>query len=113
MTSTEAPTVTLAPTDLGMPSGLPSESLSPTTNSTVSAPVCDDDVSLSIEIRTDKFPYETWWKLKLLGGENIFGIDPSTYKKEETNYTVRCDSNIRSDIEYLNMIVELRVCSTF
>jgi len=112
MTSTEAPTVTLAPTDSGMPSGLPSESLSPTTNSTVSAPVCDDDVSLSIEIRTDKFPYETWWKLKLLGGENIFGIDPSTYKKEETNYTVRCDSNIRSDIGYLNMIVELRV-STF
>jgi len=48
--------------------------------------VCDNDLLMSIEIRTDYFPDETWWKFKKIGGDYIDEVDPYTYEKEDTSY---------------------------
>ena len=59
-----------------------------TANATTFGTICDDDLFLKINIRTDYFPEETWWILKMIGGEEIDRLNPSSYQTQLLNYTV-------------------------
>lgn len=69
-------------------SGTANVTASVTANMTGNGTLCDPELFLNIYIRTDYFPEETWWKLKMIGGEEVDHTAPTTYESEFTNYTV-------------------------
>lgn len=67
-------------------SGTAPGSTAGTTNVTAPATRCNDELFLNITIQTDYFPEETWWTLKMIGGEQIGQVFPSGYDAEFTYY---------------------------
>lgn len=79
--STQA-TSTTTPTSTYQPSSTASSALSTTTTIP-----CNLDLKLTISIRTDYFPEETSWKLRMIGGNTIHQVEESYYENIFTQYT--------------------------
>jgi len=93
--SNSTPQPTSRPTTIA-PTEMPTESPTIATNSPTTAPTyltttgttflttfsgtdCIEELRLHIDIRTDYFPEETYWKLREVGGSTIDETDPSDY----------------------------------
>jgi len=55
-------------------------------NATANATLCDEELFLNISIRTDFFPEETSWILKMIGGGELDQVEPSTYQTPFANF---------------------------
>jgi hypothetical protein len=83
---TSSPRPSSSPTATTSPSTSPSAG--PTATPTTVESYCDDELFLKIDILTDNYPEETGWRFKEVGGGAIATVDPLTYDKKLTNYTV-------------------------
>lgn len=58
------------------------------TNATENATLCDEELFLNISIRTDEFPEETSWILKMIRGGEIDQVEPDTYREPFSHFEV-------------------------